>query len=59
MSLPKTFPLKAADGKTIEIPSVGFGTWAAGKLRSGILETEAYIPAQVVEDGAKTLCSKL
>jgi hypothetical protein len=30
MSLPKTFPLKAADGKTISIPSVGFGTWASG-----------------------------
>lgn len=30
MFLPKTFPIKAADGKTIQIPSVGFGTWAAG-----------------------------
>ncbi|KAG0651970.1 glycerol 2-dehydrogenase (NADP(+)) [Hyphodiscus hymeniophilus] len=30
MSLPKTFPLKAADGKTIQIPSVGYGTWASG-----------------------------
>lgn len=34
MSLPKTFPLKAADGKTIEIPSIGFGTWAAGVFLS-------------------------
>jgi len=31
MSLPKTFPLKAANGKTIEIPSVGYGTWASGE----------------------------
>ena len=31
MSLPKTFTIKAADGKTLEIPSVGFGTWAAGE----------------------------
>jgi hypothetical protein len=30
MSLPAAFALKAANGKTIEIPSVGFGTWAAG-----------------------------
>jgi hypothetical protein len=30
MSLPKTFDLKAADGKTIDIPSVGYGTWASG-----------------------------
>lgn len=30
MSLPKSFDLKAADGKTIKIPSVGFGTWAEG-----------------------------
>ncbi|KAI9049385.1 hypothetical protein LZ554_006419 [Drepanopeziza brunnea f. sp. 'monogermtubi'] len=28
MSLPTHFPLNAADGKTIQIPSVGFGTWA-------------------------------
>jgi hypothetical protein len=32
MSLPKSFPLKAAGGKTIEIPSVGFGTWASGNF---------------------------
>ncbi|CZR57592.1 related to alcohol dehydrogenase [Phialocephala subalpina] len=31
MSLPTHFPLKAADGKTIEIPSVGFGTWQASE----------------------------
>jgi diketogulonate reductase-like aldo/keto reductase len=31
MSLPKTFPLKVADGKTIEIPTVGYGTWASGE----------------------------
>ncbi|SMQ46819.1 unnamed protein product [Zymoseptoria tritici ST99CH_3D7] len=30
MSLPKTFDLKAANGKTIAIPSVGYGTWASG-----------------------------
>jgi diketogulonate reductase-like aldo/keto reductase len=31
MSLPKSFPLKVANGKTIEIPSVGYGTWASGE----------------------------
>lgn len=31
MSLPETFTLKAADGKTIEIPSVGYGTWASNE----------------------------
>lgn len=30
MSLPASFPLKVKGGKTIEIPAVGFGTWAAG-----------------------------
>ncbi|KAF2771272.1 Aldo/keto reductase [Teratosphaeria nubilosa] len=30
MSLPKSFSLRAADGKTVEIPSVGYGTWASG-----------------------------
>ncbi|KAK4549878.1 hypothetical protein LTR36_005179 [Oleoguttula mirabilis] len=30
MSLLKTFPLRAAGGKTIQIPSVGYGTWASG-----------------------------
>lgn len=30
MSLPDHFPLKAAQGKTILIPSVGYGTWASG-----------------------------
>lgn len=29
MSLPKSFPLKAADGKTIDMPSVGYGTWSS------------------------------
>lgn len=29
-TLPQTFPLKAANGKTIQIPSVGYGTWASG-----------------------------
>lgn len=29
-SLPKTFPLRAAGVKTIQIPSVGYGTWASG-----------------------------
>lgn len=28
MSLPQSFPMRVADGKTIQIPSVGFGTWA-------------------------------
>ncbi|KAK5116625.1 hypothetical protein LTR62_007299 [Meristemomyces frigidus] len=31
MSLPKRFPLRVANGKTIEIPSVGYGTWASGE----------------------------
>lgn len=31
MSLPKTFALKAANGKTIDIPTVGYGTWASGE----------------------------
>jgi len=30
MALPKTFPLKAAHGATLDIPSVGYGTWASG-----------------------------
>lgn len=28
MSLPKSFPIRVSGGKTIDIPSVGFGTWA-------------------------------
>jgi diketogulonate reductase-like aldo/keto reductase len=32
MSLPKTFTIKAAGGKTLEIPSIGFGTWASGSF---------------------------
>ena len=31
MSLPSHFPLRAANGKTIQIPSVGYGTWASGE----------------------------
>ncbi|KAI9761368.1 MAG: hypothetical protein M1835_008186 [Candelina submexicana] len=30
MSLPETFPMKIANGATIDVPVVGFGTWAAG-----------------------------
>ncbi|RVX74130.1 hypothetical protein B0A52_01962 [Exophiala mesophila] len=30
MSLPSHFPLKVAQGRTIKIPSVGYGTWASG-----------------------------
>lgn len=29
MSLPRTFPIKIAGGKTSDIPSIGFGTWAS------------------------------
>ena len=29
MSLPESFPLQVAEGKTIPIPSVGYGTWAS------------------------------
>lgn len=28
MALPKTFHMRAAGGKSIDIPSIGFGTWA-------------------------------
>lgn len=28
MSLPKSFTIQVANGKTTEVPSVGFGTWA-------------------------------
>lgn len=31
MSLSKTFPLKVANDKTIDIPTVGYGTYAAGE----------------------------
>ncbi|KAF2160359.1 hypothetical protein M409DRAFT_60056 [Zasmidium cellare ATCC 36951] len=31
MTLQKTFPLKVANGKTIDIPTVGYGTWASGE----------------------------
>lgn len=31
MSLPKTFSLRGANGKTFKIPSVGYGTWASGE----------------------------
>jgi len=30
--LPTSFPLKIAHGKTIDIPSVGYGTWASGTV---------------------------
>ncbi|BCS21870.1 aldo/keto reductase family protein [Aspergillus puulaauensis] len=29
MDLPRTFPMRVAGGKIIQVPSVGFGTWAA------------------------------
>ena len=28
MSLPKTFTIQLADGKTADCPALGFGTWA-------------------------------
>lgn len=28
LPLPKTLPMRIAGGKTIQIPSAGFGTWA-------------------------------
>ncbi|CAH0047336.1 unnamed protein product [Clonostachys solani] len=31
MSLPTHFPLKVEGGKFVQIPSVGYGTWAAGE----------------------------
>ncbi|KAI9782786.1 MAG: hypothetical protein M1816_001696 [Peltula sp. TS41687] len=31
MALPATFPMRIADGKTVHVPAVGFGTWAPGK----------------------------
>ncbi|KAI9813468.1 MAG: hypothetical protein M1827_004144 [Pycnora praestabilis] len=30
MSISATFPMKTANGNIIDVPSVGFGTWAAG-----------------------------
>lgn len=33
MSLPKFFPIRAANGTTIQIPSVGYGTYAAGETK--------------------------
>ncbi|KAK5215857.1 hypothetical protein LTR72_011109 [Exophiala xenobiotica] len=30
MALPKTFPMQVENGKTVDVPVVGFGTWAAG-----------------------------
>ncbi|EXJ63469.1 uncharacterized protein A1O5_11518 [Cladophialophora psammophila CBS 110553] len=30
MALPTHFPIKVAGGKTVQIPSVGFGTWGGG-----------------------------
>ena len=30
MALPTHFSMKVAGGKHVDIPSVGFGTWAAG-----------------------------
>ena len=30
MALPQTFPLQVQGGKTIDVPTVGYGTWAAG-----------------------------
>ncbi|KAI9761257.1 MAG: hypothetical protein M4579_001177 [Chaenotheca gracillima] len=32
MAISKTLPMKVADGKTVQVPSVGFGTWAADWL---------------------------
>ncbi|KAI9802633.1 MAG: hypothetical protein M1825_002655 [Sarcosagium campestre] len=32
MALPATTKMQVANGKTIEIPSVGFGTWASGEI---------------------------
>lgn len=29
MALPKSFPMQVAGGKTTDVPSVGFGTWAS------------------------------
>lgn len=29
MTLPKSFPMKSVDGP-IDVPAVGFGTWASG-----------------------------
>lgn len=59
MSLPKTFSLKAAEGKTVQIPSIGFGTWASGEISLhsfGILQANII---QVVLDGAKMPLLKL
>jgi len=41
MALPAHFPIRAAGGKTIQIPSVGYGTWSAderGWCKEAVLE---------------------
>lgn len=38
MSLPKTFSLKAVDGTSIDIPSVGYGTWGTGMISNHKVE---------------------
>ena len=32
MALPRSFPLKIKDNKTVQIPAVGYGTWASGDV---------------------------
>ena len=34
MALPATFPMRVADGETVDVPAVGFGTWTPGMLYS-------------------------
>lgn len=53
MSLPTHFPLKVADGKTIQIPSVGYGTWSAGSFNSLIYNRIVVINRQT---GEKNWC---
>ncbi len=34
--LPTSFPMRVAGGRTVQIPSIGFGTWAYGEIETPI-----------------------
>ena len=38
MALPETFPMQIAGGKTLDVPAVGFGTWASGWLGASFIK---------------------
>ena len=43
--LPRTFPIRIAGGKTVDMPSVGFGTWAS----DGTSPTSPANPAWIID----------